>query len=271
MPDDFSLAFRFELKWLIGPLAIILAAVALIYFFPTIETTPPIIPLPPQPIVVAIPVDVAAAREQAQLHCAQTYNCSSQDCLEKLLTHVDSATVSIEAILRTPAPKEFRDRLRLAIARGVTVRLVLDASLNPTFFLEGAIIRVKPVSRFVTTNFLMADRTTVVFGTDPQLFAIEPDVIRVACDENERTPYEALFDRVWGNESTAFSSESTQEETLSDNELLLPDLSASCSESSCGEDTYFCDGTTKVWQNYYCENSCTYSIIPLYFSQECGY
>lgn len=31
-------------------------------------------------------------------------------------------------------------------------------------------------------------------------------------------------------------------------------------------------GTTKVWQDYFCDGSaCVYQIIPLYFSYDCGY
>ncbi|MFH0969856.1 MAG: TrmB family transcriptional regulator sugar-binding domain-containing protein [Candidatus Diapherotrites archaeon] len=275
MPDndaDALSSFRFDWKWLIGPIAIIAVAGLLILFFPLEQTRPTYSSeLPPQPITIQQGIDVAKAKEHAQLQCAQTYDCSSQDCLEKLLTHVDSASISIEAVLRTPSPKEFRDHLRLAIKRGVRVDLVLDASLNPSFLLEGATIRVKNISHFIGTNFLIVDRSAVLFGSNPRIYAAEPDVIHVVCEDISRYPYFALFDRVWATETIAFNSETVNEEILSESELSLTESEDSCSSATCGPDTYTCVDTTKVWQHYSCMGSCLYEIIPLYFSYDCGY
>ncbi len=270
--DENTLPFRFELKWLIGPFAIIGVAAFLILFFPVPEiTSPSVVESPPQPILVTPLVDVAAAKEAALLQCTHEYVCSASDCLEKVLTHVDSASVRIDAVLRTPAPKEFRDRLRMAIKRGVVVNLVLDSTLNPKFFLEGANIRVKKISQFVATNFLIVDRSVVVYGSDSKVYAQPPDVLRVVCEGHETEPYLSLFDRIWEKESSSFTSETEEEEVLDDSELTIPSEASSCQESACGPDTFTCDGTTKVWQDYHCDGSCVYTILPLYFSQECGY
>jgi hypothetical protein len=271
-PDENSLPFRFQFKWLIGPFAIIGVAVLLILFLPSLpEESPPVVELPPQPILVSPAVDVAAAKEAALQQCTHEYVCADKDCLEKVLTHVDSASQRIDAILRTPAPKEFRDRLRMAIKRGVEVNLVLDSTLNPKFFLEGANIRVKKISGFVTTNFLIVDREIVVYGSDPHEYAQSPDVLKVVCEEFETSPYILLFDRIWEGESTSFASETTEEEILADSELSIPSNNVSCQEEACGPDTFTCDGTTKVWVDYSCDSSCVYTILPLYFSQDCGY
>lgn len=270
--DENTLPFRFEFKWLVGPLSIIAVAALLILFFPVPEETSTIpVEAPPQPVLVTPIVDVAAAKEAALLQCANEYACTNTDCLEKVLTHVDSASVRIDAMLRTPAPKEFRDRLRMAIKRGVEVNLILDATLNPKFFLEGANIRVKRISQFVTTNFLIIDRSITVYGNDPKIYAQPPDVLNVVCEERETQPYLSLFDRIWQEESSSFTSETNQEEILEDSELTIPTDTSSCQESACGPDTYTCEGTTKVWTDYYCDSSCVYTILPLYFSQECGY
>jgi hypothetical protein len=215
-------------------------------------------------------VDVEAAKEAALLQCAHEYVCSEQDCLEKVLTHVDSASIEIDAVLRTPAPREFRDHLRAAIKRGVKVNLVLDASLNPSFFLQGANIRVKLVSKFVATNFLIIDRSVVVHGSDPQIYAAPPDVIKVSCTEKEVGPYISLFDRIWTGESAPFTPDHEVEEVLAENEISQP-AGGSCELSSCGPDTYTCDGTTKIWQHYSCQDACVYTVLPLYYSSECGY
>lgn len=273
MPEDNdSIPFRFELKWLIGPFAIILLAVGVAFFFPSIPTPPVDIQSynPAQPIVVEDPVDVAAAREIALSQCEATFDCTERDCLEKILTHIDSAETSIDAVLRTPAPRELRDHLRLAIERGVIVRLVLDSSLNPKFYLKGADIRVKKISAFVATNFMAIDKRSVIFGTNPTIYAAPPDVIKVACQESEMSPYLALFERVWKTETNAFEAETTQEEILSEDEIMI-DTTNTCNETDCQADTFFCDETTKVWQNYFCENACVYEIIPLFFSTDCGY
>jgi len=270
--DENTLPFRFEFKWLVGPLSIIVVAALLILLFPIPEeSTNTPVEAPPQPVLVTPAVDVAAAKEAALLQCAHEYSCTQTDCLEKVLTHVDSASVRIDAMLRTPAPKEFRDRLRMAIKRGVEVNLILDSTLNPKFFLEGANIRVKRISQFVTTNFLIIDRSITVYGNDPKIYAQPPDVLSVICEEHETQPYLSLFDRIWEEESSPFTSETTEEEILADSELTLPTDTSSCQENSCGPDTFTCEGTTKVWTDYYCDSSCAYTILPLYFSQECGY
>lgn len=270
--DENTLLFRFDLKWLIGPLSIILVAALLILFFPIPEITPPVtVEAPPQPVLITPLVDVAAAKEAALLQCTHEYVCADSDCLEKVFTHVDSASLRIDAVLRTPAPKEFRDRLRTAIKRGVEVNLLLDATLNPLFFLEGANIRVKKISQFVTTNFLIIDRTVVVYGSDPRVYAQPPDVLNVECEEFKTLAYLSLFDRIWQTESSSFTSETNEEEVLDDSELTIPNDASSCQESTCGPDTFTCEGTTKVWQDYYCDSSCVYAVLPLYFSQECGY
>lgn len=273
MPSDVStIPFRFELKWLAGPFLIILAAALLILFFPA-PMEPPLSTsgLPEQPKIFSAAVNVNEAKALAQTQCAHTYSCRGMDCLEKVLTHVDSASESIHAVLRTPAPRVLRDHLRAAIKRGVDVQLVLDSSLNPKFYLEGASIRVKRVSQFVATNFMIIDDSTVVFGSDPLVYAMDPDVIQVVCQDPERRPYFALFDRVWGEESSAFTPETTQEEILSDAEILIPETSSSCQESACGPDTFTCEGTTKIYRDYFCADACMYQIIPLYYSLDCGY
>ncbi len=273
MADDPSLIpFRFELKWLIGPLAIILLAAGVALFFPAPETTPEDSTFftPAQPVVVENPIDVAAARELALSQCEATFDCTERDCLEKVLTHIDSAQVSIDAVLRTPSPRVLRDHLRLAIERGVIVRLVLDSSLNPKFYLKGADIRVKKISAFVATNFMAIDRRSVVVGSNPSIYAAAPDIIKVACTENEMAPYLALFDRVWKTETNAFEPETTEEEILTEEELTVEN-SNTCNDTDCPPDTFFCEGTTKVWQNYFCSDACVYEILLLYFSTDCGY
>ncbi len=270
--DENALSFKFELKWLVAPLAIIGAAALLILFFPIAEE--PVIPPaenPPQPTLFLPPADVRAAKEAALQQCTHEYDCSTTDCLEKIMTHVDSASLRIDAILRTPAPKEFRDRLRAAIQRGVEVNLILDSTLNPQFFLEGARIRVKQVSPFIATNFIIVDRSIVVSGSDPQVYAQKPDTIRVDCEDEKTNPYLSLFDRVWATESSSFTPATDEEEILADSELSIPSENVSCQEDACGTDTFTCDGTTKVWENHYCDTACAYTIILLYFSQECGY
>lgn len=266
-----SLPFRFEMKWLIGPIAIILLAAGVAFFFPEpVADMQPAPLLPSQPVVVEKRVDVQAAQELALSQCESTFDCTERDCLEKVITHIDSAEQSIDAVLRTPAPRLLRDHLRMAIARGVVVRLVLDSSLNPKFYLKGADIHVKKISAFVATNFMIIDRRSVIYGTHPEIYAAAPDVIKVACTEKEYSPYFALFDRVWKTESNAFESETTEEEILSENEISL-NTNDSCDVSSCGEDTFFCDGTTKIWQHFFCSNACAYEVVPLYFSEDCGY
>ncbi len=261
---------RFQLSWLLGPLAILLVAIAFVFLIPDAPPAPTNPGIIEQPALVEKNVDVNAAREQAKLQCSQTYTCTQVDCLEKVLVHVDSASVFIDAILRTPAPKVLRDHLRLAIKRGVKVRMVLDATLSSKFFMQGATIRVKPVQGFVASNFMIVDAQRVVHGTDPSVYAIPPDVIHVACEEKETQPYLTLFDRVWGTESTPFTPDTLQEEAVFDAELAIPSDN-SCDESSCGPDTYVCSGTTKVYTDYFCSGSCVYQIIPLYFSPTCGY
>lgn len=269
-----SIPSRFELKWLIGPLAIILAAGFIAFYLPTIPSdTGPVAP-PEQPVLVETPVDVEAAKIGAAAQCSLTFSCTEIDCLEKVLTHIDSSTQTIDAVLRTPAPKVLRDHLRLAIKRGVRVRLVLDPTLNPKFYLQGADVHVKQVSRFVASNFMIIDSSIVVHGSNPQVYAVSPDVIHVACSQVERDPYLVLFDRVWVEESTSFQSETTQEEIIPDDQLSSPGGGSGgfCSESDCGEDTFTCVGTTKVYENYFCDGlSCAYQIIPLAYSADCGY
>lgn len=263
---------RFDLKWLIGPFAIILVAGLIAFYLPDIpsSTNTPATPLE-QPVLVDIPIDVNAAKLEAAAQCSLSFSCDRIDCLEKVLTHIDSATVSIDAVLRTPAPKVLRDHLRLAIKRGVRVQLVLDSTLNPKFYLQDAHVRIKQVSRFVATNFMIVDSSIVVHGTDPQTYAASPDVISVSCSELEREPYLVLFNRVWQEESNPFVSESNQEEIVPDSALSSPGGDV-CSESACGDDTYTCVGTTKVYQNYFCDTGgCAYQIIPLVYSSDCGY
>ena len=263
---------RFDLKWLIGPFAIILAAALIAFYLPTIPSTTnaPVTPLE-QPVLVDIPIDVDAAKLEAAAQCSLSFSCDQVDCLEKVLTHIDSATVSIDAVLRTPAPKVLRDHLRLAIKRGVRVQLVLDPTLNPKFYLQDAHVRVKQVSRFVATNFMIIDSSIVVHGTDPRTYAASPDVISVSCSELEREPYLVLFNRVWQEESNPFVSESNQEEIVPDSALSSPSGDV-CTESACGNDTYTCVGTTKVYQDYFCDSgACAYQIIPLVYSSDCGY
>lgn len=263
---------RFELKWLIGPLAIIIAAGLIAFYLPTLPASSPPASTPPsQPVLVEKSIDVAAAKAEAEAQCSLAFSCSELDCLEKVLTHIDAASVSIDAVLRTPAPKILRDHLRLAIKRGVVVRLVLDPALNPKFYLQGAQVRIKSVNRFVASNFMIIDSSIVVLGTDSQTYAASPDVIHVACTDIERDPYLALFSRVWENESTPFISETTEEEAISDSELSVPSDDA-CESSSCGPDTFTCEGATKVYTDYFCSSSsCVYQIIPLVYSSDCGY
>lgn len=263
---------RFDLRWLIGPFAIILAAGLIAFYLPTIpaQNTTPVPPLE-QPIIVETPINVAAAKLEAAAQCELTFACDQVDCLEKVLTHIDSATTSIDAVLRTPSPKILRDHLRLAIKRGVRVQLVLDPTLNPKFYLQGAAVRVKQVSRFVATNFMIIDSSTVVHGTDPHTYAAAPDVIRVSCTDLQRLPFVYLFDRVWQEESSPFTSETTQEEVIPDSALSSPS-DDTCNASACGEDTFSCVGTTKVYEYYSCDaGSCVYQVIPLVYSADCGY
>lgn len=263
---------RFELKWLLGPFAIILVAGLIALYLPSVSS-PPLIPTAPpeQPVLVETPIDVEAAQLEAAAQCSLTFSCDQFDCLEKILTHIDASTVSIDAVLRTPAPKVLRDHLRLAIKRGVIVRLVLDPTLNPKFYLQGAFVHVKQVDRFVATNFMIIDSEKVVYGTDPKTYAASPDVIHVACTERERAPYSDLFNRVWTDESAAFVSETTVEEAVADASLSVPSEENTCS-SDCGVDTYTCVGTTKVYQDYFCDGTaCAYQIIPLVYSSDCGY
>ncbi len=270
-PERAGIPSRFELKWLVGPLAIILVAGFIVFYLPTIPAptyTPP--PLE-QPVLVETPIDVAAAKMEAAAQCSLSFSCSEIDCLEKVLTHIDSSTQTIDAVLRTPAPRVLRDHLRLAVKRGVRVRLVLDPTLNPKFYLQGAEIHIKQVSRFVASNFMIIDSSIVVHGSNPQVYAVSPDVIHVACSDVERDPYLVLFDRVWAEESAPFTSETTNEEVIPDVSLNVPSGN-SCNVSDCGEDTYTCVGTTKVYQDYFCGGeSCAYQIISLAYSADCGY
>lgn len=278
MPSSDSLnpPMRFQFQWLLGPFVLILLAIALIIVFPSPPPAPVIVPnvASPEPVseVNTIPPD--QARSIALTQCAVTYDCAQADCLEKVLTHIDSATQRIQAVLRTPAPKIFRDHLRAAIKRGVKVELILDASLNPKFFLEGATVRVKSVNNFVATNFVQVDDTSVLVGSNPEIYAQGTDSIRVICRENERELFKSLFSRLWQNESSAFSSQSTQEEILSDNELSVGGSGSgnACVIAQCPADSYTCSSTTKIWQNYFCtDEGCAYEILPLYFSADCGY
>lgn len=274
MPDSTSTPMRFQLQWLLGPIVLIVLAVILVIAFPAAPATPPLVTevSSPEPLSAITTIPPEQARAIALSQCATTYACTQTDCLEKVLTHIDSATTRIQAVLRTPAPKIFRDHLRAAIKRGVKVELILDSSLNPKFFLEGAIVRVKAVNNFVATNFVQVDDASVLVGTDPEEYAQGKDTIRVICRENEREVFDALFARLWQNETTAFSS-TTQEEVLADSELSLSSASGNtCVESQCPADSYVCSSTTKIWQNYFCtEDGCAYEILPLYFSSDCGY
>ncbi len=273
MVDDSRVGIpsRFELKWLLGPLAIILAAGFIAFYLPTLPPETGTVAPPEQPVLVETPVDVAAAKLEAAAQCSLTFTCAEIDCLEKVLTHIDSSTQTIDAVLRTPAPKVLRDHLRLAIKRGVRVRLVLDPTLNPKFYLQGAEVHIKQVSRFVASNFMIIDSSIVVHGSNPHVYAVSPDVIHVACSQVERDPYLVLFDRVWVEESSLFTPETNQEEIIPDEQLSSPGGDV-CSESDCGEDTYTCVGTTKVYENYFCDGtSCAYQIIPLAYSADCGY
>ncbi len=260
---------RFQLKWLLGPLALIAAAAAITFLIPSLPPDTSSLPIVEQPVLVE-QVDVSAAKLEATAQCSLTFDCSQLDCLEKVLTHIDSASVSIDAVLRTPAPKVLRDHLRLAIKRGVAVQLVLDASLNPKFYLQGAVIRVKQVNKFVAANFMIIDDEIIVHGSDPQIYAAAPDVIHVACEDNEKQPYLDLFSRVWEAETNPYSSELLEEEVLSDSELTL-DEGSTCNASECGPDSYTCSGTTKIFQDYFCSDVCVYQIIPLSYSPDCGY
>ncbi len=263
---------RFDWKWLLGPLFIILVAVAFVYLasFLDAEKESALPSLPEQPSVFAPVVDVKKARELSRNQCESTFDCSQVDCLEKILTHIDSSTKTIEAILRTPAPRAMRDHLRSAIRRGVDVRLVLDNKLNPKFFLEGGQIRVKPATGFVATNFMIIDRELVVFGTDPLVYAASPDIIRVACQKDEQQPYLDLFDRFWQQESTAFTPQTEQEEILSENEIIQ-NTNQSCDATTCGPDPFTCEGTTKILKDYFCADACVYQILILAYSPDCGY
>lgn len=263
---------RFELKWLLGPLSIIIVAGLIALYLPTVPTSTSSENFAPeQPIIVENPVDVEAAKLAAAAQCSMTFDCSSLDCLEKVLTHIDSSTKSIDAVLRTPAPKVLRDHLRMAIKRGVTVQLVLDPTLNPKFYLQGASVRIKSVNRFVASNFMIIDSLVVVHGTDASVYAASPDVIHVACEQLEREPYLDLFSRVWQEESTPFVSETIEEEIIPDSALSVPSDDA-CDSSACGPDTFTCVGTTKVYTDYFCsDSSCVYQIVPLYYNPDCGY
>lgn len=263
---------RFELKWLLGPLAIILVAGLIAFYLPTIPSSSgEKIAIPEQPIIVETPVNVEAAKLEAAAQCSLTFACDSIDCLEKVLTQIDSATSSIDAVLRTPAPKVLRDHLRSAIKRGVDVRLVLDPTLNPKFYLQGAQVRIKRVNNFVASNFMIIDSSTVIHGTNSEVYAVSPDVIHVACIPLERDPYLALFSRVWSEESTPFVSETTQEEVVTDAEMSVPTPDV-CDSSECPPDLFICVGTTKVYTDYFCSSeSCVYQIVPLVYSSDCGY
>lgn len=274
--DSSPSPMRFQAQWLLGPLALIVLAVVLVVVFPSAPAPLPIIPdvASPEPVseITTIPPD--QARTIALTQCAVTYDCTQSDCLEKVLTHIDSAEQRIQAVLRTPAPKIFRDHLRAAIKRGVKVELILDSSLNPKFFLEGATIRVKAVNNFVATNFVQVDDTSVLVGTNPSVYAQGNDTIRVICRENERALFQSLFSRLWQNESSAFSSQSNQEEILSEGELSVGGSGSggACVIAQCPADSYTCSSTTKIWQNYFCaDEGCAYEILPLYFSADCGY
>ncbi|QQR92815.1 MAG: hypothetical protein IPJ89_01055 [Candidatus Iainarchaeum archaeon] len=276
LSDSSSAPMRFQMQWLLGPAALIVLAIVLVVAFPSAPAPSAVAPdvASPEPVseVTTIPPD--QARTIALTQCAATYDCTQADCLEKVLTHIDSATQRIQAVLRTPAPKIFRDHLRAAIKRGVKVELILDSSLNPKFFLEGAVVRVKSVNNFVATNFVQVDDTSVLVGTDPAVYAQGADTIRVICRENERDLFQALFSRLWQNESSAFSSQTTEEEVLSDSELSISSGGSgdACVISQCPADSYTCSSTTKIWQNYFCtEDGCAYEILPLYFSADCGY
>jgi hypothetical protein len=263
---------RFELKWLLGPLVIILVAGLIALYLPTLPTNSPVENVTlEQPVIVENPVNVEAAKLAAAAQCSMTFDCSTLDCLEKVLTHIDSATTRIDAVLRTPAPKVLRDHLRMAIKRGVMVQLVLDPTLNPKFYLQDARVRIKSVNRFVASNFMIIDSSVVVHGSDASVYASAPDVIHVACEPLEREPYLDLFSRVWEEESAPFVSETTQEEAIPDSSLSVPS-DDSCDSSACGPDTFTCVGTTKVYTDYFCSNSsCVYQIIPLYYNSDCGY
>ena len=266
----------FQWKWLVAPAVILILAAALVLLFPSLPPAPAIIPVEEVPLEPESSVTQGLSTETAKAialtQCDAVYDCSEVDCLEKVLTHVDSSTKHIYAVLRTPAPKAFRDRLRAAIARGVNVQLILDSSLNPKFYLANANIHVKNVTNFVATNFLIVDDTSVIVGSNPQTYASPPDIIEVACKENEKEAYTSLFLRLWETESNAFTSISTEEEVLSEEQISSNASNEVCSESSCPPDTFVCQGTTKMWQNYFClGSSCAYELLPLYFSSDCGY
>ncbi len=268
----------FQWKWIIAPAVILLIAIGLILFIPS---PPPkdAVPIATSPETGArtssstVILSTEEAHTIALMQCAATYSCTETDCLEKVLTHIDSATTRIYAILKTPAPREFREHLRAAIARGVSVQLILDAALNPKFYLEGAQIHTKNISNFVATNFVLVDNTSIIVGEDPENYAVPPDTINVICKENERIAFEKLFLRLWENETKSFISETTEEEILSDEKISLNQTpNTTCEESSCPPDTFTCEGTTKLWQNYFCASGgCAYALLPLYFSSDCGY
>jgi hypothetical protein len=272
--EEKSISVRFEYRWLAAPLALVIVAVLFIYFFPVNDNSPPSLPTetPLQPLMGAAPIDVEKAKEWALAQCAHEYDCTQKDCLEKVLTHVDASIKTIEAVLRTPAPRELRDHLRKAIKRGVNVKLILDPALNSAFFLEGAEIRMKRVSKFIASNFMAIDREMVVYGSNSQIYAAAPDVIKVACEGAERDSYFFIFDKVWKNDSTSYMSQTDEEEILADSELGVSGNDASvCDAAACGPDSFSCSGTTKIWENYFCESACVYETILLYYSPECGY
>ncbi len=270
------ITMHFKLRWLMGPIALIVVAILLVVLYPT-APAPILVPAPapsPEPVPEISLLPPEQAKSIALSQCAVTYDCAKSDCLEKVLTHIDSATQRIQAVLRTPAPKVFRDHLRAAIKRGVQVELILDASLNPKFFLEGATIHVKSISNFVATNFVLVDDTSVLIGSDPSNYAQGTDSIHVACHENEKVAFSTLFNRLWENETTAFASQSNEEEIISDKELSIPSSNATnaCVLSQCPADSYTCASTTKIWQHYFCTaGGCAYEILPLFFSLDCGY
>ena len=80
---------RFQLSWLLGPLAILLVAIAFVFLIPDAPPAPTNPGIIEQPALVEKNVDVNAAREQAKLQCSQTYTCTQVDCLEKVLVHVE--------------------------------------------------------------------------------------------------------------------------------------------------------------------------------------
>lgn len=276
MKEETGIPFKFNWKWLAGPILLLIIAVGIAWFVPVPESPNPIITTTPQiknPIIPIV-LDLEQAKQLAGEQCGTIFDCSAVDCLEKVLTQIDSSSKTIHAVLRTPSPKALRDHIRAAIARGVEVNMVLDPTLNPKFYLQGANIRIKTIPNFIAANFIVIDSQKVMFGSNPGIFASSPDIIEVACDESITQAYESLFQKVWKEESASFTSQTNEEETLSENEISSNTLSnsTSCSQEECGPDTYYCESTTKIWKHYFCtEIGCAYDIIPLYFSPDCGY